>query len=339
MNLVTGSFNNLLENKLFVCLEEALCTGDKKEANNMKALLTEDWINLNMKHVSAWQGQNFLRFMMLSNEEHVVAAGPNSRRYVCFETSPVRRGDLTYFQQVNAQLQDDDCMRSFAYALLTRDISQFGRGQRFPVTTLLKTQQLLNMTDFEFWWKNCLETGQHVAPSECNDDISRNPRSPWVELVAFDDLYHKFGSENNSTGALNSIGNNRFTQAFKTICNTVREERKLVVRFNTSNGVRTSAQKRIKYFHIPPLQECRRLMQAKYVNLEFEEQEGEGIAETPRERSQREAQPWLTNATAEDIAEEVAPGKIQALIKALKRKGEEYNSSQTSASISKKPCF
>ena len=63
----------------------------------LKALITEPFLTIEAKYQNAIQMPNFVHLMMASNEEWVVPAGLEARRFFVLEVSPDRANDHAYF--------------------------------------------------------------------------------------------------------------------------------------------------------------------------------------------------------------------------------------------------
>ena len=80
-NSILGDFNSGLEGKKMIFLDELFWGGDKQKAGVLKKLITEETININRKHVPDYTIENNVNIAISSNEEWVVPAGEQARRY------------------------------------------------------------------------------------------------------------------------------------------------------------------------------------------------------------------------------------------------------------------
>lgn len=306
MNNVMGQFNSVLENKLFILLEEAVWEGDKKTASHLKALLTEPWLNIERKYHDVHKTDNFLNFILLSNSDKVVPAEGGSRRYTCFETSDKYRANKEYFANFIAQVNDPDVLHSFIWELFNRDVSEFGRGQANPVTELLIKQQEASMSDVDYWWNQCLLTGMHVPHDEVNDGLIRNRDDMWITNISSHDLYNKFLRANPHSRISTSHFSSQFQRA-ALLKKTVRQ----VVHITTSKG--TTHEKRT-YYNLGTLDECRAAMKSRYVNFKYPDDDDE-VPETPQQKRRRVLESALNNCTPDDIVGCIEPAKLVTVLK------------------------
>ena len=69
---LTGNFNSHLKDKLVVYADEAFWAGDKKAEGVLKAMITEDTIQIEMKGKDVLTFRNHIRLLISSNHEWVV---------------------------------------------------------------------------------------------------------------------------------------------------------------------------------------------------------------------------------------------------------------------------
>jgi len=108
--VLTGFNAAELEGKLLLFLDEAVFGGCKKSTGKLKKLITENYFHSEQKYRERRVIENCMSVMMASNEDHVVQAGKNSRRWVVLECSNRFAGEATaeslaYF----AKIRETDC--------------------------------------------------------------------------------------------------------------------------------------------------------------------------------------------------------------------------------------
>jgi hypothetical protein len=157
-SLLTGSFNGHLQNCVMLFADEAVAASDKNAKAVMKALVTEDKIAINAKFRAAGQRDSYLHIIMASNEDHVVAADRDDRRYVILDVSRKFVQDRPYFEALNEQL-DNGGREALLYLLLARDVSEFHAESSRPKTLALSEQKNLSGNPLERWWVSVLQEG------------------------------------------------------------------------------------------------------------------------------------------------------------------------------------
>lgn len=78
---LVGNFNAHLMDKIFVFANEAFFAGNKKEANVLKSLVTDETMMVEPKGVDAFQVRKHFRLILASNEARVVDLEIDDRRY------------------------------------------------------------------------------------------------------------------------------------------------------------------------------------------------------------------------------------------------------------------
>lgn len=144
---IVGRFNGHLEHTLLLGVEEAFAPQNRSADGTLKDLITRAELRLEDKFFSAWAAPNRLRIMMTSNNEHVVSADGNDRRYAVFEVAnphaaaPDQR--KAYFGAIVRQM-DEGGTEAMLGELLARDISGWNQ-EAIPETPALVRQKLHNL--------------------------------------------------------------------------------------------------------------------------------------------------------------------------------------------------
>ncbi|MBS0254013.1 MAG: hypothetical protein JSS36_02085 [Proteobacteria bacterium] len=79
---LTGSFNRHLQDKCVVFADEAFFAGNRQHAATLKTLITDDQIFIHPKGVDGFMAKKLFRLIIASNDEHVVRAEVDDRRYL-----------------------------------------------------------------------------------------------------------------------------------------------------------------------------------------------------------------------------------------------------------------
>ncbi|WP_163371940.1 primase-helicase family protein [Endozoicomonas acroporae] len=97
---LVGRFNGNLSSFLLVFADEAFWAGDKAKPGALKTLITEPRRMIEMKHKDAAEVDNYVRLIVASNEDWVVPAEADDRRFCVLKVSDARKGDTAYFQNI-----------------------------------------------------------------------------------------------------------------------------------------------------------------------------------------------------------------------------------------------
>lgn len=160
---LTGTFNGHLEDAIVVFADEAIGTGDKAAVSKLKTLITEPTLHIEAKYRNPHTATNHIRVILASNEDWVVPAGKDARRYCVLDVGNAQRGSREYFSLITDQLTHGG-YGAMLTELLTRDLSQFDITN-IPQTIALLDQKLHSLTPDEQWWLDRLHDGR-VIPGD-----------------------------------------------------------------------------------------------------------------------------------------------------------------------------
>lgn len=160
---LVGNFNGHFENLLLFVLNEAFWSGDKPAEGVLKGLITEDTHNIERKGQEPYRVENRARIAIIGNEDWLVPASHDERRYAVFAVGDRRKQDRTYFQNMR------EGMERGGYASLLRYLLDFDIGKteinEAPATDALMEQKISSLDPFHQWWLECLTEGR-IAHSE-----------------------------------------------------------------------------------------------------------------------------------------------------------------------------
>src|SRR4051794_6619216 len=156
---------------LFLFLDEAFWGGDKQGEGVLKTLITEDCVQIEPKGVDSFQMPNRLKIMMASNNNWVVPASEDERRYFVLDVSDAKKGDRAYWKALHAALDGGEREAFLAY-LLNLSLADF-EIRDVPHTKGLDRQKLASADSVTAFWYDCLLEGAIVGAGEAEwpDDI------------------------------------------------------------------------------------------------------------------------------------------------------------------------
>lgn len=146
---LVGNFNYHLRDVVFLAAEEAFFAGDKRHQSVLKSIVTDESLTIERKGVDSETSPNFLHLMMLSNEQWVVPAGQDDRRYFVLDVSKAHMRDYPYFAALQAEL-DSGGLEAMLHDLLMMDLSDFNVRAK-PDTDALRDQKKFGMKDEDKW--------------------------------------------------------------------------------------------------------------------------------------------------------------------------------------------
>jgi 5S rRNA maturation endonuclease (ribonuclease M5) len=158
---LTGNFNAHLADALFLYVDEAFWAGDRQGEGTLKALITEPSIMIEPKGIDPFMMPNRLKIMMASNNEWVVPATADERRYFMLEVSAEFVGDRAYFDKLHRALDKGE-IAAFLDYLQNLDLSGFD-VRSAPHTRALNHQKLRGLDSVGSFWFDCLREGAIIG--------------------------------------------------------------------------------------------------------------------------------------------------------------------------------
>ncbi|MDC0190230.1 DUF5906 domain-containing protein [Rhodospirillales bacterium] len=181
---LVGRFQSHLEDCLFLFADEAFFPGDPKIKGQLKSLVTERLLTIEAKYRPPKMVRNHLSILMASNEDFVVPAEIDDRRFVVLDVSDSHRNDETYFSTL-WDVVDGPRLSGFLKYLLQYDLSDFDIRQ-IPETAARSEQKTFMFNSgmkFIFW---ALQRGSFYANYETEEF---NDHSDWHEFRSTQLLY------------------------------------------------------------------------------------------------------------------------------------------------------
>jgi hypothetical protein len=171
---LTGNFNSLLENKLMLVFSEAFWSGDKQAEGILKELITGEHHLIERKGKEPYQVVNCLRATIIGNEDWLVPATEDERRFAVFNVGEGRMQDGDFFESMRLGLEAGGYRYLLRY-LLDFDLSGI-RVSEAPQTKGLLEQKEASLGVLAQWWKDCLYEGK-IQGSDFGDgwpsDVSK----------------------------------------------------------------------------------------------------------------------------------------------------------------------
>ena len=176
---LVGNFNAHLQDAILVFADEAFEAGDKRAEAVLKMLITEPTIPIERKHRDVITAKNMTHLLIASNEDWVVPAGLDERRFFVLDVSDDHAQDHAYFARLVGQM-DNGGRAAILHDLLAFDLSAVNLREP-PETEALLEQKVLSMSATQQWWYEKLQDGQLL-----------DHHTSWEQEVARDDLKDDF---------------------------------------------------------------------------------------------------------------------------------------------------
>jgi Mesyanzhinovviridae DNA primase len=177
---IVNKFNSITEHCVFLFLDEAVWSGDRRSQATLKGLITEKMNEVERKFGESVQRQNCLHIMMASNDDHVVHIDADDRRFLVIEVSSeilARSKDeqILYFQAIRKSMESGG-IENLLWRLVNRDLRDFNVWD-YPRNAETKKQAFMSGDPMVKWMYQKLED-QYMVPS-----LGREPRK-WTDPIA-----------------------------------------------------------------------------------------------------------------------------------------------------------
>ena len=141
-----AKFNAHFRDTVLLYADEVKWNGNKNAESLLQAIITEPELMIEGKYKEATLAKNRLHLIMTSNEDWVVPAGIDERRFAVFRPSSHRQGPehKAYFDSLGAQM-DAGGLAAMLYDLREMDLSGFNPRQ-MPESRELSQQKLESLT-------------------------------------------------------------------------------------------------------------------------------------------------------------------------------------------------
>jgi hypothetical protein len=158
---LVGNFNGHLENCLLFALDEAFWSGDKQAEGQLKDLITGRYHVIEHKGKEPYQIENRTRVVIIGNEDWLVPASHDERRFAVFDVGEGRKQDRHFFEDMRVRLETGG-YRFFLRHLLDFDLTGLDLNEA-PKTEALAEQKHHSLDLVHQWWLECLEEGRVSA--------------------------------------------------------------------------------------------------------------------------------------------------------------------------------
>ena len=157
-NHLFGTFNAHLRDCVILFADEAFASGNIRHENMLNSLITEETVMVEAKGYDAEAAQNYVHLIMASNEDWIVPARADDRRFFVLDVSDERRRDIEYFKAMQDQLEAGG-FEALLHYLMSYDLSEFSI-QNIPQTSALHDQKINTLSSEEEWWFAKLKSGR-----------------------------------------------------------------------------------------------------------------------------------------------------------------------------------
>ncbi len=244
---ITGQFNAHLANCLLLQADEGFWAGDRQAEGVLKSLITSSRQMIERKGVDPVAIRNLVRLMVTSNEDWVVPAGLEARRFAVFEIGDGVIQNSEYFAEIDREMENGG-REALLWHLLHFPLASVDLRQ-VPETGALVEQKIMSFKPEVAWWRERLLDG---APTEAHQ--------AWGELVQVKSIYGDYVHYADKLGVKRKMTGEQLGVALRKLLppGTVRRTREPVTFYrDNSDGSQTAYDRRVWHYSLPPLDECR----------------------------------------------------------------------------------
>jgi hypothetical protein len=245
---LTGKFNNHLKMALLVFVDEGFWAGDRRDSGTLKAMITEKDMLVEPKFQDAFTLKNHMRVIMASNNDWVVPADLEERRFCVLDVSDRHRVDFEYFKAIVDQMNNGG-IEALLYDLLNREITSNLR--QIPRTQALFDQIVESMSSLQQWWLSRLHA-EKILDSD----------GWWPEHRPKDEIYENYLEHCRKGRERHPEKDSQFFKKLVGLCPGI-----------TSSRIRTEAGRQYSVL-FPDVEICRREFQ-KRVNITIDWEQDE----------------------------------------------------------------
>lgn len=159
---ILDGFNSSMSGKKLLFLDELMWGGDRSKAGTLKKLITEKHWTIKTKHLPDYTTKNLFGVIIASNEQWVVPAGTNARRWCVLdcdnELAGIDHKKSDTLKSIYTELADPIKILNLAKTLYTWDLSKF-EDRKPPQTDGLRTQKMMSFRPWEKYAYQALNQG------------------------------------------------------------------------------------------------------------------------------------------------------------------------------------
>ncbi|MEN6300628.1 MAG: DUF5906 domain-containing protein [Anaerolineaceae bacterium] len=239
---LTGSFNAHLKDCLLLFADEAFWAGDKQGEGSLKALITEPEFLIELKGHDAIRMTNRVRLIIASNNEWVIPAGIEERRFCVIDMADSHMQDHAYFAAITKQMNDGG-RAALLYDLLRHDLSSINL-RSIPQTSALFDQKIQTIHPAEQFWYQILLQGKFFPED-----------GDWRDQIEKDKLYDLYLKVIGQAGVNRKGMEIQLGKYLRKICPGIEDKKLCVPLFDETNHVTGTARK--MFWILPDLNQCR----------------------------------------------------------------------------------
>lgn len=152
---LTSNFNGHLDSALCLVLDEAFWSGDKSAEGKLKGITTSPEILIERKNREPYSVDNLVRLVVIGNEDWLVPASGDERRYAVFDVGEGKKQNREFFSKMKDLIDYKGGNELLLDYFKTFDLSKIDVNGA-PTTKGLLDQKLSSLGLIEEFWYQCL---------------------------------------------------------------------------------------------------------------------------------------------------------------------------------------
>ncbi|HET8883032.1 MAG TPA: bifunctional DNA primase/polymerase [Solimonas sp.] len=159
---LTSQFNGHMQSLLLLVLDEAVWAGDKEGEGKLKGVITGAHHAIELKGKEIFRVPNFTRVSIIGNEDWLVPATEDERRFAVHGMAEGRMKDKPFFERMRIGMQQHGGDRLLLRYLLDFDLSTVDVNEA-PITEALLEQKTESLEPLAQWWYDSLQQGELIG--------------------------------------------------------------------------------------------------------------------------------------------------------------------------------
>lgn len=151
-----------LENKQFILGEEISGSDKRTDSDSMKAMITQEDVNINIKYVPQFSVPDCANYGFTSNHADAIFLEDEDRRYFVHEVMHDAPMEQSFYNDYDAWKNSDEGPAALFHWLMQRDVKKFNPRAPAYKTAAHKRMTLLGKSDVATWCHELKENAQYM---------------------------------------------------------------------------------------------------------------------------------------------------------------------------------
>jgi Family of unknown function (DUF5906) len=167
---LVGNFNSLQQDCSVLFGDEVFFAGDRTHEGILKAIITEPTLQIERKGIDTITAPNRMHIFLSSNNDWVIPASADARRFFVLDVGDARKQDHDYFAAIDRQMETGG-REALLRLLLDRDLSSF-EIRKVPQTAALADQKQRTRRGIDALIEHIATEGQLIEAHDFYPDIA-----------------------------------------------------------------------------------------------------------------------------------------------------------------------